>query len=215
MGQFSPRSRPRLRQSLLSGRLLAVLAEKSRHLRGDALETSGRLAAAAIRGAGQSAGVSIKRAWWPRRARVNECWSILRAEAVYDQCLRERVALKPGWRATCARADSNRGRLEGRPFVVPQGGGLAQFDLAQRPAFYRCPACGRRATRLYVPFSGWQPRCRRCWGLNYEEPIMELQAHRAVRRHAGSSCPRDDKCASGRTEAGGAGLATMPGDRFS
>jgi hypothetical protein len=38
--------------------------------------------------------------WGRRRARDNECWSILRAEEVYDQFLRERVALKPGWRAS-------------------------------------------------------------------------------------------------------------------
>jgi hypothetical protein len=99
--------------------------------------------------------------------RVDECWSILRAEAVYDQFLRERVALKPGWRASVRVEipieDSKAVyrwslKVEGLPNPIWRRGRL----------FYRCPACDRRATRLYVPFSGLQPRCRRCWGLNYE-----------------------------------------------
>jgi hypothetical protein len=34
--------------------------------------------------------------------------------------------------------------------------------------FLRCPACQRRATRLYVPREDLPPRCRRCWGLSYQ-----------------------------------------------
>ena len=33
--------------------------------------------------------------------------------------------------------------------------------------FFRCGPCQRRATRLYVPVVGLEPRCRRCWGLSY------------------------------------------------
>lgn len=105
--------------------------------------------------------------WGRRRARVNQCWATLRAEAVYDQFLRERVAaLKPGWRATVRVqiriADSNAVSpwsldVEVLPNPIWRRGRL----------FYRCPACARRASRLYVPLSELQPRCRRCWGLNY------------------------------------------------
>src|SRR5229473_1410253 len=48
--------------------------------------------------------------------------------------------------------------------------------------FYRCPACGRRATRLYVPFSGLQPRCRRCWGLSYESQSWSYEGDASGRR---------------------------------
>jgi hypothetical protein len=33
--------------------------------------------------------------------------------------------------------------------------------------FFRCRACSRYATRLCVPLPALDPRCRRCWGLNY------------------------------------------------
>ena len=34
--------------------------------------------------------------------------------------------------------------------------------------FFRCGHCQRRATRLYVPVAGLEPRCWRCWGISYE-----------------------------------------------
>ena len=37
--------------------------------------------------------------WGPRRVRVSEVWSTLRAEAVYDQFVREGHDFGPGWRA--------------------------------------------------------------------------------------------------------------------
>jgi hypothetical protein len=89
------------------------------------------------------------------------------AELTYLQAEQERVALKPGWRATVRVQIPN----EDSKFVSPWS---LKVEVLANPIwrrgrlFYRCPACGRRATRLYVPFSGLQPRCRRCWGLSYE-----------------------------------------------
>ena len=86
--------------------------------------------------------------WGRRRARVDECWRILRAEEAYDQFLRERVALKPGWRAT-VRVQIP---IEDSKFVSPWS---LKVEVLPNPIwrrgrlFYRCPACGRRATRLY------------------------------------------------------------------
>jgi hypothetical protein len=105
--------------------------------------------------------------WGRRRLRVDECWSILRAEAVYDQFLRERVALKPGWQATVRVQIPIKDSKAVHPWSL-EVEVLPNAVWRKGRLLYRCPACGRRATRLYVPLSGLQPRCRRCWGLNYE-----------------------------------------------
>src|SRR5205823_263889 len=84
----------------------------------------------------------------------------LRAEMVYHQALGAGEPLRPGARLIVTCSVHNR---------------AWQFDaeLIANPIwrhgrlFFRCPHCRRRATRLYVPLEGGQPRCRRCWGLNY------------------------------------------------
>jgi hypothetical protein len=42
------------------------------------------------------------------------------------------------------------------------------FDNSSGRIFLVCPRCSRRVTRVYVPTSNADPRCRRCWGLSYE-----------------------------------------------
>ena len=34
--------------------------------------------------------------------------------------------------------------------------------------FLRCPRCTGRVTRVYLPTTDADPRCRLCWGLSYE-----------------------------------------------
>ena len=129
--------------------------------------------------------------WGPRRARVDESWSILRAEAVYDQWLRERVASKPGCRVTVRVqipiADSkaiHRWSLEVEVLANP--------IWRRGRLFYHCPTCGRRATRLYVPLSGWQPRCRRCWGLSYESQSWSYGLY-APAAYVTTLCRREER----------------------
>jgi hypothetical protein len=135
--------------------------------------------------------VSSSGRWGPRRTRVHECWSILRAEAVYDQFLREHVALKPGWRATVRVLIP----IEDSKAVHPWS-----FEVEVLPnrvwrrgrLFCRCPACGRRATRLYVPLSGLQPRCRRCWGLSYESKSWSYGLY-APAAYVTTLCRREER----------------------
>jgi hypothetical protein len=100
--------------------------------------------------------------WGPRRARVEQCVT-LAAELVYHEWLCDGVSMKPGARATASWRPHNSGpkwmiSLEVLPNAVWRHGRL----------FFKCPRCGNRATRLYVPLEGVEPRCRRCWGLSYE-----------------------------------------------
>ena len=108
--------------------------------------------------------VSCSGRWGRRRARVGQCAAILAAELVYDKIIRDGETFGPGCRHTLAWA--------------PQGGSGPSWDIdaevlanavwRRGRLFFRCGHCARRATRLYVPVAGLEPRCRRCWGLNYE-----------------------------------------------
>ena len=100
--------------------------------------------------------------WGPRRARVEQCAAI-GAELVYHQWLCDGVPMCPGDRATASWTPHKPGptwtvNLEVLPNAVWRHGRL----------FLKCRKCGNRATRLYVPVEGAEPRCRRCWGLAYE-----------------------------------------------
>ncbi len=101
--------------------------------------------------------------WGPKRARVEQCVAILTAEQVYDRLLRDGEPLSPGWIGGVGwtpNATKDRQweiEAEVRPNAVWRAGRL----------FLRCPRCSRRATRVYIPAVTADPRCRRCWGLNY------------------------------------------------
>lgn len=100
--------------------------------------------------------------WGPRRARVESCPLVHRAEDIYDDLLRRGERVQPGRRGTlhvtfsgnCAWAIQ---------FVV-----TANAIWRNGRIFLVCQHCDRRATRLYHPTTECPPRCRRCWGLNYE-----------------------------------------------
>ncbi len=102
--------------------------------------------------------------WGRRRARVGQCAAVLAAELVYGKLVCEGVVIAPRWRAIGswephgATGPSWAVSFEVLPNAVWRRGRL----------FLRCPHCQLLATRLYVPVSGLGPRCRRCWGLNYE-----------------------------------------------
>lgn len=95
--------------------------------------------------------------WGPRRARVDECAYILKAEDVYTSLL-------------ASEATAGASREAGNVIAVGQ---LVAWEL--RPnriwrlgrVFLRCPRCSGPRTRLYAPQSGAPLACRRCWGLSY------------------------------------------------
>jgi hypothetical protein len=88
----------------------------------------------------------------------------LRAEDFYTELLRhDWRRAKPGARLSLTltvadRAEPRTAALELRPNAVWRFG----------RAFFRCPACDRLSTRLYLPTVEAPLRCRRCWGLSYE-----------------------------------------------
>jgi hypothetical protein len=99
--------------------------------------------------------------WGPRRTRVNECWSLLRAEDIYGALLKEvPVRIRPGAAGTATYT------VEGRQFT-------ASWEVRQNAVwrrgrvFLRCSRCDRRCTRLYLPLETSWLACRRCWGLSY------------------------------------------------
>src|SRR5262245_54596721 len=102
--------------------------------------------------------------WGPRRARVEQCAAVLGAELVYHRAICDGQTFGPGSHATLTRkphGDSGPSweiKAEVRPNAVWRRGRM----------FLCCPRCFRRATRLYVPVNGLEPRCRNCWGLAYE-----------------------------------------------
>ena len=99
--------------------------------------------------------------WGPRRARVEQC-ATLEAEIVYHLMICAGEPLAPGWHATVSSTAGNYKFPNIKVEVV------ANAVWRRGRLFLRCPRCGRRATRLYVPVIDVQPRCRRCWGLNYQ-----------------------------------------------
>jgi hypothetical protein len=115
--------------------------------------------------------VSSSGRWGRRRARVHQCAAILGAELVYDKLLREGAPVAPGWCAELEWQPDGSGaswsvKAEVLPNAVWRHGRL----------FFQCSACRRRATRLFVPVVGDEPRCRRCWGLNYESQSWSYKA---------------------------------------
>jgi hypothetical protein len=109
--------------------------------------------------------------WGPRRARVGQCAATLAAELVYHQMICEGENFGPGWRATLAWTAAGADaawRIEAEV--------LANAVWRRGRLFFRCPSCRRRATRLYIPIVGHEPRCRRCWGLSYESQSWSYKA---------------------------------------
>ena len=108
--------------------------------------------------------------WGARRARVEQC-ATLAAELVYHHLLCNGEELGPGWRA----------RLKWTPNNADVSS-IVEAEIVENAVwrrgrlFFRCAACQRRATRLYVPVAGVQPRCRRCWGLSYESRSWSYKA---------------------------------------
>jgi hypothetical protein len=102
--------------------------------------------------------------WGPRRARVEQCAAVLAAELVYHRTICDGETFGPGCHAVLAwkpHGDSGPSwkiKAEVLPNAVWRRGRL----------FLRCPRYFQRATRLYVPVNGLQPRCRKCWGLGYQ-----------------------------------------------
>jgi len=101
--------------------------------------------------------------WGPRRARVGQCAGILPAELVYHTLVCDDVTLAPGWRASLSCTTAS-----GLTFFNIDAEVVRNAVWRRGRFFFRCPACQRRATRLYKPTANVQPRCRRCWGLSYE-----------------------------------------------
>ena len=107
--------------------------------------------------------------WGPRRARVEQC-ATLAAELLYHRMICDGVKFAPGWRKrfTCTVGDVQ------FPNIAAEV--ISNAVWRRGRLFLRCPACNRRATRLYVPIAGLQPRCRRCWGLNYTSQSWSYKA---------------------------------------
>ena len=100
--------------------------------------------------------------WGPRRTRVTECWSMLRAEDVYTALLMDEASkVAPG-----ARGNSTY-TVQGREFT-------AAWEVRQNAVwrrgrvFLQCPRCSRPCARLYLPLPDAWLGCRRCWGLTYQ-----------------------------------------------
>jgi len=101
--------------------------------------------------------------WGPRRVHVGECAAVLTAERAYDELLRQESVIRPGCRFVLG-------------WTLPDSTGIRDVVAELLPnavwrcgrLFFRCGRCSRRATRLYVPTAGLEPRCRRCWGLSYQ-----------------------------------------------
>ena len=102
--------------------------------------------------------------WGRRRVHVSQCAAVLKAEQIYERSILEDSSCGPGFSRTLSwnpqgdagpswsvevEIRANAVWRRGRPFLV-------------------CPGCRRRATRVYVPVAGLEPRCRRCWALSYE-----------------------------------------------
>ena len=109
--------------------------------------------------------------WGPRRLHVSQCLATLRAEDVYDDLMRQgKAGVGPGWRGT--------------PEIRSASGAVwtVAVEIRANPIwrigrlFFRCSGCDRLATRLYVPVERLDPRCRRCWGLNYRSQSENYKA---------------------------------------
>ena len=108
--------------------------------------------------------VSSSGRWGPRRVHVGQCAAILPAELVYERLICDRESFGPGSVLALSWAPEG---ASGRRWTL-EAEILSNAVWRRGRLFFRCPRCERRATRLYVPVVGLEPRCRRCWGLNYE-----------------------------------------------
>ena len=108
--------------------------------------------------------VSSSGRWGPRRVHVGQCAAILPAELVYGRLICDRESFGPGSVLALSWAPEG---ASGRRWTL-EAEILSNAVWRRGRLFFRCPRCERRATRLYVPVVGLEPRCRRCWGLNYE-----------------------------------------------
>jgi hypothetical protein len=99
--------------------------------------------------------------WGPRRTRVSECFSVLRAEELYTALLKDNAqAVAPGARG---KATYTPGARE-----VTASWEIRQNRVWRRGrVFLKCPRCAGRCTRLYLPVRDSWLACRRCWGLTY------------------------------------------------
>src|SRR5262245_13955877 len=107
--------------------------------------------------------------WGPRRARVEQSVT-LAAELVYHQMFCEGSTFGPGARAFLSWKPDSVTEWPLETEIV------ANAVWRRGRLFFRCPACRQRATPLYVPVAGLQPRCRRCWGLSYESQSWSYKA---------------------------------------
>lgn len=99
----------------------------------------------------------------PRRARGEQCAS-LPAETVYHRMVCSGAAFGPGARQTLTWTPHPKESTSSWSVVAEVS---ANAVWRRGRLFFRCDRCGNRATRLYVPNIGREPRCRRCWGLSY------------------------------------------------
>ena len=102
--------------------------------------------------------------WGPRRVRTAECQSIVRAENLYTQLIRQSaksgIVLRPGDFGTATY------RFGGRSLTASweaQSNSIWRFGRI----FFKCPLCMRRCTRMYLPLPESTFGCRSCWGLSY------------------------------------------------
>lgn len=115
--------------------------------------------------------VSCVGRWGRRRVRVEQCAATLTAEGVYGHLVCDRVPFRPWSRLTIS-------------WLPPSCGAAWRIDVDVRPnavwrrgrMFLGCPRCRRRVTRLYIPVAACEPRCRRCYGLNYESQSWSYKA---------------------------------------
>lgn len=103
----------------------------------------------------------------PRRVRVTECVSVIRAEAIYAALVRDG---KPGVRA---------GAQGSALFTLDGEGHTLLWEVRDNAVwrhgrvFLNCPSCRRRCSRLYVPLRTSAPACRACWGLTYASKTLQ------------------------------------------
>lgn len=108
--------------------------------------------------------------WGARRVRVSECPVVMRAEHLYDQLIKDGRPPRPGasGESIYTISDKKRGDTQYRASWEVRANRVWAFGRA----FYVCPRCEKRATRLYIPTLGSRPECRECWGLTYATRTM-------------------------------------------
>jgi hypothetical protein len=129
------------------------------------------------------AGVPISSSgrWGRRRVRVGQCATIFAAELVYDKLIREGVVFGPGWCSVLAWTPKSSSDTCWEIDVEV----IANAVWRRGRLFFRCANCRRRATRLYIPIAGLEPRCRQCWYLSYESQSWSYKPIRMFGRLIG------------------------------